>query len=286
MNGKLIRFNGSERNLFMKKFVVLAISSALLLTMTNRVYSGYTTVGSGERTVEQLLEGIYSVEFDGSSGAYYGTASTVYTSDIGITATRVRDFAGNAGSSPGSNLNILSSAATSDGVTDQIWEDGIADITAEAKFAAYSQSFGYTDIAGYHELYNINGGSGTNFFSSIPILAELDLTGTEWTWDRSNVGNGSAPGILHWSSEQELNGYWRNIDHMITYEITGSSISQKTWLLFWDDQPQSICGGSDRDFNDFVVQISAHPAIPAPGAILLGGIGVGIVGWLRRRRTL
>jgi len=248
---------------------------ALFVTATVSVWAGtasanLTTVhapAAGEQSQAQILSYVYG-------GTFLAAVNNAYTNGTGITATRVDDAL--AGGGPGGNLHLVF-GAPGGSTTDQLWVDGIADAKAEAKFAAYSQQFGYDllDGLGYQPLFNVTMTGPTGYDVSGSNSHQFSL-GFPWNWARSGQG-----GTFNSQESRNTDG----LDHMVTYQITSLTDPGKAvWMLFWEDLPGSFTSGSsDRDFNDLAVEVRGT-VVPLPGADILAMIGFAGLSVLRYRR--
>ncbi|HNS21101.1 MAG TPA: DUF642 domain-containing protein [Sedimentisphaerales bacterium] len=68
---------------------------------------------------------------------------------------------------------------------------------------------------------------------------------------------------------------------VLNYTVTAAS--EIATLVF---EAVGISNSYGGYIDDVCLELSANPAVPAPGAIVLGAMGTSLVGWLRRRRAL
>ena len=237
------------------------IICTLIVACSSSVFSATIDVypaRSSELGHEAILEASYGGDFSITNYDFTGGGA-----NGGISAWRYDDT--------NSPVGILDMLGTSRGETgDAFWTGGEFSATAVARYAGYSQSFGYDTGDGFQLLFDVQG-KNTNVSGS----ASVDLTGNTWTWIRSNIGGSNS-----FSSDPTANV--DGLDHMVTYELTGLDRPGRTWLLFWEDiaGPLGAQGGqSDRDFNDLAVEVHV---VPEPASLSLLAIGCLVV--VRRRR--
>jgi hypothetical protein len=242
----------------MKKVIVAFIA---LGVCTAVVQAGFTTINApafGELGHEQIFEGIYGQNFSASGLDFVGST---------ITATRVED------TGYGSILNIVNpNLANTD---DEVFDDGFVQAEASAKYSVLPwQEIGFFAGANgnnYTKLFDV-GGYGFGATGSTGLLA---AQGATWRWGHSRPRFGPD----RRSSYRFDNP--GNRDFMVSYQITGLNDGWTTWMFFWEDFSSSY-----GDFNDVAVQVRAASVanpVPAPGAVVLGMLGLPLVGWIKRR---
>ncbi len=239
----------------------LSIATLALGALAGSAMASNTPISnSGEEHLLNILQTYY-----GNFGGGADINDAVLTSAT-FSLRRVAD-------SGGTGPLYLHAPSASD--NDQVWHDGQVSVSAQARFAGFHQRFGY--ILG-------NGGSptqdaavsGSGYGATFGGPVNWTIGGSDaFRWSRGGDGQ-------LWTSRESDNG--NGEDHMVTWQITDLSnpSGPNRWVLAWEDLP---LGGSDRDYNDLVVEVSTV-AVPTPTAALagLGTLGLAGIGSMVRRR--
>jgi hypothetical protein len=234
------------------------LTALLCVLATPAAFAGFTPIGPphpGEDSHAQILSHIYG-------GTFSPVGSLNFSNGL-VTANRVEDFIVEEGNPTGG-----------EDASDQTWRAQFTNAVAEARFAAFSQEFGYfqgSTGGSYIPLFPVVGeGYGVTGEAVIPLLANQLLR-----WGR-NGDNGIFSSKIADNTD--------NRDHMVTYQIfdeqgtAGGGQGIFRWLVLWEDIRDNE-PFEDWDFNDLAVEITA---VPEPTSVAALGLVSLLV--LRRRR--
>ncbi len=197
--------------------------------------------------------------------------------------TRVADFYLTDGSyDAGGAFNIRT--YNHDGASDQVFQDGTAPVRGRILYSGAAQQVGFNNGSN-NVLWNLPAQLNTNVDSAFHDVF-FGPTPTLFTFFRnSQVSNAAANQVV-------TNGQGGNVldragnsftrDTFVSYVLTSNEPGFAPRLVLAIDD--SLGGGTDRDFQDFVFEVSLVPNPLAAHGALAGLAGMGVLG-LRRRRA-
>lgn len=132
---------------------------------------------------------------------------------------------------------------------------------------------------GVYSATNVGNGELRQDFAPIPVNNITELS----YWLRQPESAISAFDFFYSDGSGYENVVYLNTTDWQFFDVTSHLSPGKELVGF------SIFGysyGGPMEDRTYLDDVTLSVAIPAPGAIALGGVGVTLVGWLRRRKTL